>query len=373
MDLILNRYRNLTVLLAAILTQLVLLAYQVKSNQEVRLIRVWAVTAVTPVARVLESGRSSTVAFFRDYFVLLDVRDENKHLKSDLNRFQLENQRLRADLSTADRASALAIFQAQSPMKFLAAHIIGNTTDSSAKAVLIDLGAPKIQKGMAVITPDGIVGKVTSVYPTASYVLLITDPAFAAGVISQKNRVHGILKGQGSSTVIVEDVQNEENVEPGDAFYTSGDDGIFPKGLPAGTVVAARSGRGHKEISLTPAGFQNGLEEVFVIVEGVHLPIPNLPAVSQSVFIQPPPAVEGDASSVKAPSSPSGASTDLDRLHEHYKNVSAKQKHEMGERGTGAPNFNLPEDSSAPKPNSKGPALPKPQAPAESLPATQRP
>ena len=75
MDLILNRYRNLTVLLVAILVQLVLLAYQVKSNQEVRLIRVWAVTAVTPLARVLENGRSGTSAFFKDYFVLLDVRE----------------------------------------------------------------------------------------------------------------------------------------------------------------------------------------------------------------------------------------------------------------------------------------------------------
>ena len=51
---------------------------------------------------------------------------------------------------------------------------------------------------MAVVTPDGIVGKVVAAYPTASLVLLITDPNFAAGVISQKNRVHGTLEGPGS-------------------------------------------------------------------------------------------------------------------------------------------------------------------------------
>ena len=51
---------------------------------------------------------------------------------------------------------------------------------------------------MAVITPDGIVGKVIAAYPTASLVLLITDSGFAAGVISQKNRVRGTLKGQGT-------------------------------------------------------------------------------------------------------------------------------------------------------------------------------
>ena len=56
MELLLNRYRNLTVLLLTILAQLVLLAFQVKSNQEVRLIRVWSVTAVTPLARAIEAG-----------------------------------------------------------------------------------------------------------------------------------------------------------------------------------------------------------------------------------------------------------------------------------------------------------------------------
>ena len=177
MEFFLNRYRNLTVLLVAILAQLVLLAYQVKSNGEVRLIRVWAVSAVTPLARVIEAGRSGTVHFFRDYFVLLDVREENQRIKADLDRTKMENQYLRAELSTADRAKSLAIFQQQSPSKTIAAHVIGNTTGVGAKVVIVDRGTGSgVQKGMAVITPDGIVGKVTGAYPTASYVLLITDP-----------------------------------------------------------------------------------------------------------------------------------------------------------------------------------------------------
>ena len=59
MELLLNRYRNLTVLVIAIVAQLALLAYQVKSNGEVRLIRVWAVSAVTPLARLIEGSRSN--------------------------------------------------------------------------------------------------------------------------------------------------------------------------------------------------------------------------------------------------------------------------------------------------------------------------
>src|SRR5437868_13941300 len=115
MESFLNRYRNLTVLLVAIVAQLVLLAYQVKSNGEVRLIGVWAVSAVTPLARVIEAGRSGTVRFFRDYFVLLDVRDDNQRMKTELDRVKMDNQYLRTELSTADRVQALALFQRQSP------------------------------------------------------------------------------------------------------------------------------------------------------------------------------------------------------------------------------------------------------------------
>src|SRR6185503_7848046 len=101
-------------------------------------------------------------------------------------------------------------------------------------------------------------------------VVLITDPNFAAGVISQKNRVHGILKGQGFATVRVDRVQSEEKVEAGEWFYTSGDDRVFPKGMPAGRVKVVRPGSPFQEISLEPSGLQNGLEEVLILLEGVH-------------------------------------------------------------------------------------------------------
>ena len=381
MDLILNRYRNLTALVAAILVQLVLLAYQVKSNQEVRLIRVWAVSAVTPLARLLEGGRSSTVNFFKDYFVLLDVREQNKRLQTDLNRVQLENQVLRSDLDTAERGKALSVFQEQSQMKTVAARIIGNSPGSNGRVVLIDRGTGSgIQPGMAVITPDGIVGKIVSSYPTASNLLLITDPTFAAGVLSQKNRVHGTLKGTGNSNALVDYVQNEQNVEVGEWFYTAGDDRIFPKGLLVGTVSSVRPGRAVKEIFLNPSGLQHGLEDVLVILEGDHKPIPDLPPPNQSVHLQPLPPSEGDTglagdplSAARSPSNPTGgAETDLDREVERTRKIGEDQKHVFGERGRGAPDFNKIPDNRIPDPGAR-PAATMPPAQATPPPPTSAP
>ncbi len=361
MEILLHRYRNLTVLLVAILAQLVLLAYQVKSNGEVRLIRVWAVSAVTPLARVIETSRSGTVRFFRDYFVLLDVRDENQRMKTDLDRIKMENQYLRTELSTADRARALAMFQQQSPSKTIAAHVIGNTTGVGAKVVIIDRGTGSgVQKGMAVITPDGIVGKVTGAYPTASYVLLITDPSFAAGVVSQKNRVRGTLKGQGDSPVMVDYVQNEQKVELGEWFFTSGDDRIFPKGLPVGEVTVVRKGKSTQlEVFVNPSGLQNGLEEVLIVVEGVHAPIPEGPPGFQPVHMQDAPPA--DNTSEAAPTQAGSLATDADRLVDRYRKIGAAENHVYGERGNGAPNYNLklnPQPAPQPSPS---PAVPPSQ------------
>jgi rod shape-determining protein MreC len=357
MEFFLNRYRNLSVLLLAILAQLALLAYQIKSSQDVRLIRVWAVSAVTPLARLIEGGRSGISGFFHDYFFLVGARQENKRLRADLEHSQLENQYLQAQLSSADRASALAIFQSTSQSKTIAARVIGNTTDSSGKTVIVDRGASDgVQKGMAVIKPEGIVGKVINVFPHAANVLLITDPSFAAGVISQKNHVRGTLKGQGQSTAIVDYVQNEQTVDVGESFLTSGDDLIFPRGLMVGQVTVSRAGSNNKEIYLTPNGLQNGLENVLVVLDGVHGTILETPVPNQSVHLLAPPADLQKDTATDPPRvvQPSGVGTDLDRTMEHYRAVGAAQNHKYGDKSTPAPNFNAPVEEK-PKP---APALP---------------
>ncbi len=345
MDALLSRFRNLMVLAIVIAFQLLLLAYQVKSGQDMRLIRVWAVTGITPAARVIEMVRTATTGFFSDYFLLLDVRDENRKLKSEMGRIKLENQFLKTELSTADRARALAAFQTRSPSKTIAARIIGNGTGANSRVVFIDRGTVSgVEKGLAVITPDGIVGKVIQAFPVASQVLLITDSTFGAGVISQKNHVRGTLKGQGGPACIVEYVQNEEKVEKDEWFYTSGDDRVFPKGLPVGQAVVVRQGKINKEIFITPSGLQNGFEEVLVVLEGVHQPIPDPAQASPTLHMLPPPPPDSTVVTSATPDAPLGPQAD--RVLEHYKKIGQVEGHQYGGGGLGArlPDFNIDPD-----------------------------
>lgn len=375
----LNRYRSITLLLVMLVGQLILLAYQVKNDNDLRLIRVWAIWAITPIAQVAETTRGAVYGVFHNYFDLHSARIENEHMHAEMSKLKIENQFLKTELNTADRVKALAAFERESPSRLLAARIIGAATSATNKIVLLDRGSnSEVEKGMAIITPDGIVGKVLEAYPTASQALLVTDPEFAAGVVSQKNHIRGILRGVGSGKCKVDNVQNEENVDVGEEFFTSGDDRIFPRGLPVGKADVVRDGQEFKNILLYPSGLQNGPEEVLIVLQGTHQPIPAYqePPKDEKIYMGPPPP-EQKAGAAKEPVV---LSTDADRLRQKYEKIGALEGHKYGEGAV--PNFNIATDQrnsatdqkppNATTPNAatpvplaaQHPAVPKPVKPA---------
>jgi rod shape-determining protein MreC len=177
-------------------------------------------------------------------------------------------------------------------------------------------------------------------YPTASLVLLATDPSFAAGVVSQRNHVFGTLKGQGHGTCIVDYVQNEQRVDAGERFYTSGYDRVFPSGFPAGQVTAAHNGRFNKEIFVNPSGLQGGLDEVLVVLSGVHQAIPENELPSPGIHMMSAPTELAHGPKAQQPVL---GNTTADRLRTAYQQVGEAQGHRFGEGlpGSTPPNFNL--------------------------------
>lgn len=338
MEALLSRYRNLSVLFVVVVAQLICLAYQVKTKHDGRMVRVWAVTAVTPMAGMVEGIRRNTIGFLQDYFILLDVREQNRKLHADNDRLRMENIYYRNQLSTAVNARALTAFQKETPSKTVAARVIGNSTVVTAKAVFIDRGsASGIQKGMPVVTPEGIVGKVAEVYPLVSQVLLVTDPTFKVGIESQKGHVHGVLNC-GSGICQVEQIQNEDNVAAGEWFYTSGEDRVFPRGFPVGIVVSAQPGQGMKDIKLNLSGAPGGAEEVLVVQEGVHQQIPATPPPAVQPTVAMLPAPPPDAKS--AESQTTQGRTQADEILHKYDDLGKQENHVYGAHGSNLPNFN---------------------------------
>ena len=300
-----------------------------------RFIRIWTVTAVTPVARIIEGLRGGGTGFLHNYILLHDTHQENLRLRAELDRMKMENVFLKNELNTADRAKALQVFQQHTQSKTVAATIIATGAGSNSKVVFVDRGSTSgVQRGMAVVTPDGIVGKVIAAYPTASQVLLITDPDFAAGVVTEKAQVHGTLKGQGTPQCKVDYIPFEEKVEPGEWVYTSGDDRVFPRGFKVGIVKSVRPGQPFKEILVEPSGLQRGLvEDVLILIEGVHQPIPDAPSGMQPVYMTPP--LPGNESQPADAAVPATLGTEADRLRTQYKALGEEQKHTYGDNPPG--------------------------------------
>jgi rod shape-determining protein MreC len=272
MESVLGRHRNLIIFLAVLFLQILGLAVQVKRGSDAentRLIRVWAVDVITPFERVLLWAQNGTDNLWHNYVYLRGVRAENRQLKDQIEQMRLEQVRLNEDAVQAHRLQALLAFKEQFISKTVAAQVIGASGSDASRMLTIDKGEDQgLKRDMAVITADGIVGKVLQVYPSVSQVLLINDQTSGVGTILEKSRLQGFLKGTATGEVALEGVMSDEQVVPGENVLTSGGDQIFPKGLPVGTVARVGSGKDlFLNIRIKPAVNLSKLEEVLVVVE----------------------------------------------------------------------------------------------------------
>ena len=148
----------------------------------------------------------------------------------------------------------------------------------------------------------------------------------------------------GSGKCMVEQMQNEDKVAVGEWFFTSGEDRIFPKGFPVGTVASSQTGQGSRDIKLNLSGAPGGVEEVLVVLEGIHQAIPaGAPPESEgesASMLPPPPAEKGNEAAVAAK-----PQTEADKVLEKYAEIGKQQEHVYGGLGSPIPNFNIKPDS----------------------------
>jgi rod shape-determining protein MreC len=275
MESVLGRYRNLIILVGVLFLQVLGLATQVKRGgngndpESTRLIRVWAVGAITPFERVLVWAQNGTGNIWHNYFYLRGVRAENRQLKDQIEQMRLEQVRLSEDAAQARRLQSLVAFKEQFISRTVAAQVIGSSGSDLSRTIYVDKGENAgIKRDMAVMTADGIVGKVLVAYPSVSQVLLISDQSSGVGALLEKTRLQGVLRGTANGEVVLERVMSDEQVPVGESVLTSGGDQIFPKGLPIGVVTKVGNGKDlFLNITVRPAANLSKLEEVLVLVE----------------------------------------------------------------------------------------------------------
>jgi len=281
MESFFTRYRNLVVLLVLLMAQLVGLAVQVRRTSSgtstldsadpsgVRLIRLWASAVISPPERLIHASKMGMNFTWSNYVDLVHVRQQNEDLKKTVDRMRLEEAALLEDAREGQRLQAMLGFQQKYIYSTVAAQVYGSSGSDRSHDFYIDKGSRDgLKPDMAVITSEGIVGKVRDVFPHTSQVLAINDTTSGAGVILETTRIRGILRGDTSGRLEVVGILSDQRIQPGEHVLTAGGDLIFPRGLPVGVVekvVRDPDRDAFIDIILKPAAPLNRLDEVLVI------------------------------------------------------------------------------------------------------------
>lgn len=225
-------------------------------------------TVATP-ARVVGSVVASPVSgisnvvgnLTADSQTLSDLKAENDDLKAQVARLtEYEDE--------ANTLTDLLQLRNQYNLDSTAARVIARSTDSWSSTITIDKGTTSgIQTGMPVMTSTGVVGQVSECGPTTATVRLITDESSGVSAKVQSSGAQGQLQGSADGTLHLNLIRTDQQVSTGDSVVTSGLGGVYPKGLPVGTVsnVTKSSGSLYYDITVEPLASVGSLEEILVV------------------------------------------------------------------------------------------------------------
>jgi rod shape-determining protein MreC len=279
MESFFSRYKSALVLAAVLLAQGIGLATQMRradyasraDGHHVRAVRAGGAFALTPFETVLRRVGSGVRGTWNNYVDLRHVRQHDRDLQYQIDQLRLREASLAEDARQGQRLQQLLGFKQQYVGKTIAAQVVGTGGGDQSRLLVLDKGASEgLTPDMAVITPDGVVGKVRDVFEHSAQVLLLNDPSSGAGVVLTTTRSRGILRGTPSGTLQISNLMPDERIKPGEAVVTSGGDRIFPRGLSIGTVIAVKPDPDHQPyaaISIKPAANLDRLEEVLVVTD----------------------------------------------------------------------------------------------------------
>ncbi len=256
------------VLIPLLILQLALLSLQIEGPSGTLLFKTWTLAAQAPVIAVASGITGGFNHVWRGYIWMVGARAENEQLKQAVRQLSLvhsayeqmkqENIRLRRLVSLNDTVA----FQT------VGARVVARTPGFLSNVIYINRGsADGVRVDAPVFSGDGIVGRAVIVASHQSQVQLITNPDASVGVMLERTRTPGVLRGSGDLLLDLNYVSNTEQIAVGDMVLSSGLDGIFPKGLVIGKVVDSRKGKGvFRAIKVEPIMDLVRIEEVSVLL-----------------------------------------------------------------------------------------------------------
>ncbi len=275
-DFLFRRYVVPTVILL-LLSALILISLRIKDHKGVAFLDGLWLEICSPFQKGSTLIIQKVQGIWKGYIYLVDLRRENERLKKELAELQRENDQMREMVLSYERLRRLLQFRDTIPSTVVPAEIVGRDPSSWFKSITINKGERNgLRKGMAVISPEGVVGQILKVGPSHSVVLLITDYNSAVDCLVQRTRAKAIVEGGGENRCQLKYLLRSEDIVVGDKVVTSGLAGNFPKGMMIGEIRKVDK-RGHgifQYAELVPSVDFARLEEVLVVKESPPPPPP---------------------------------------------------------------------------------------------------
>jgi rod shape-determining protein MreC len=277
-----RRIRQLIIAVLVLGLPALVLRAHARAPDELNFVDRAVLRASAPIQHGLSWLFQSVAHVWSRYIYLVDLRQENQRLKTETAQLRADLGRARLEAARTTRLEQLLGLRTEVPSETLTARIIGIETSSMFRVIRVrlDRGEGEVKPGMPVLTPAGVVGRVSRVFGRYCDVLLTVDPKSSIDVVLPRTGGRGVLKGMAASNgyrARIDYLLRSDEVKEGDEVVTSGVGGVFPRGLPVGKVsqVGRRDFGLYQEAQVMPSVDFSRLEEVLVVLAPPPPPDPD--------------------------------------------------------------------------------------------------
>jgi len=261
------KIRKVVLLGSLVAACLLLLTLQMRGYGEVAR-DVFAVVT-TPIQTGLAKASRATFGLWATYLDWKNVRAENRRLREEVQELRVQGLRVVETDDENRRLRRLLALQEHLPLTTLSGEIIAREWGGWIRSLTVNRGrGDNVPRLTAVISPNGLIGRVVEVRPGASIVQVLTDPTSTVGAHVLRTRTPGIVEGDPRGTLRFKFMARDgASIQSGDVLVTAGQGGLFPRGIPIGTVrsIDNRGGALFHYAELTPAVDFARVDEVLLV------------------------------------------------------------------------------------------------------------
>ena len=253
---------------------LILISAQVQTRRGVPLLEEAIFGTMAEIQRVATGGIGGARGLWQNYVNLRQIGRENESLKARVSELEVALQRERALAGQTRLLQQTLELKTETPFATTAAMVIASGASPDFRTMTLDKGSSQgLATDMAVLAPEGVVGRVILPTPRAAKVQLIIDRNAAAAGLVERSRAQGVVVGTGNDRMRFDYVPGSADLKVGDSVVTSGLDGIYPKGFVIGQIESVERSAGEfSNVVIRPAVNLSALETVLVVTSVSEVP-----------------------------------------------------------------------------------------------------